>query len=323
LIPFDKQASWNLSFLHEIDALNNRSDILSASYSRSLPYDASMFATVFDDFGTNKNLGIIVGFSIPLGPASSVTSTVSAGQGGPVGTVDAVRSMGTAIGDYGWEVRDAEGATSNRGASLSYRSQYGTTKVGVNQAGTGGSVALEQRGSIIGMDGNLFFSDWVNNAFAVVDAGAPGVDVSYENRPIGKTDANGMLLVPTLRSYEKNTIAIDPANLPVDSEISSTRDVLAPADRAGVLVRFNVQSDSAAALVSFVRSNGSFVPPGATGKLESGEDFIVGYDGQAFVKRLANDNSAILQFDNVTCHAQFHFAPQPGAQVRIGPVTCQ
>lgn len=323
LIPFDKLASWNLSYLHEISALNDRSNILSVSYSRTLPYDSSLFATVFSDFGENKSVGIVVGLTIPLGQLSSVTSSVSAGQGGTTATVDAVKSLGPTIGDYGWEVRDSEGITPYRGASFSYRSDYGTAKVGVNQDGDGANAALELRGSIIAMGGHLFFSDWINNAFAVVDAGAPGVEVSYENRPVGKTDANGMLLVPTLRSYEKNTIAIDPANLPVDSEIPSTRDIVAPADRAGVFVRFNVQSDSAAALVTFVRSDGGFVPAGAAGKLASGEEFIVGYDGEAFVKKLTNDNSATIQFDNLSCHADFHFTAQPGVQVRVGPVKCQ
>jgi len=323
LIPFDKLASWNLSYLHEVSALNDRSDILSLSYSRTLPHDSSLFATVFSDFGGNRSVGVVVGLTIPLGQLSSVTSSASAGQGGTTATVDAVKSLGPTIGDYGWEVRDSEGTTPYRGASFSYRSDYGTAKVGVNQDGDGANAALELRGSIIAMGNHLFFSDWINNAFAVVDAGAPGVEVSYENRPVGKTDANGMLLVPTLRSYEKNTIAIDPANLPVDSEIPSTRDIVAPADRSGVFVRFNVQSDSTAALVTFVRGDGTAVPAGAAGKLVSGEEFIVGYDGEAFVKGLTNDNSATIQFNDLSCHADFHFTAQPGVQVRVGPVKCQ
>ena len=323
LFHFDKQASWNLSYLHEVDALSNLSNILSVSYSRTLPHDASLFATIFSDFGTNKNAGIIAGLTIPFSALGAVTSSVSSGQGGTTATVDAVKSLGPAVGDYGWEVRDSGGATPYRAATLSYRTGYGTLKVGASHDQGNSNAGLEARGSIVGMGGHLFFTDWIDNAFAVVDTGAPGVVVSSENQPIGKSDAQGMFLLPTLRSYEKNTISIDPSNLPVDSEIPNTRNIVAPADRAGVLVRFNVQSDTTAALVVFARADGSFVPPGAVGKLTNGDDFVVGYDGQTFIKHLATTNSAIIQFNDASCHADFNFIPQPGAQVRIGPVKCQ
>ena len=260
--PFDNKASWNLSFLHLLDGADNLSNILSASYSRSLPYRASLFTTVFRDFGTDKSTGIVIGLSIPLGESASVTSDVSSGQGGTTATVDAVKSLGPTPGDFGWEVRDSEGATPYRQASFSYRSSYLTAKVGVSQDQSNSNAGLELRGSIATMGGGVFFSNWIDDGFAVVDAGAPNVEISYENRPVGTTGANGMLLVPTLRSYQTNKITIDPTNLPVDAELETTHDVVAPADRSGVLVKFKVHSDTTAALVVFVRADGSSCLPG-------------------------------------------------------------
>ena len=322
-LPFDNKASWNLSYLHELDASGNLSNIVAASYSRALPQEASLFATVFRDFGTDSNTGIVVGVSIPFGKTGSVTTSVSGGQGGTAVTVDAVKSLGPSAGDYGWEVRDSEGDSPYRSASFSYRTGYVTAKIGAAEYQGNSNAAVELRGSIATMGGDVFFSDWIDNGFAVVDVGAPGVEVSYENRPIGNTDARGMILLPSLLSYQKNLITIDPSSLPADAEIQSTRDVSAPADRAGVLVRFKVQTDSTAALVAFVRADGSFVPAGATGRLDGGEDFIVGYDGQAFVRGLKPVNSVSIQSADASCHAGFNFAPQPGQQVRIGPVACQ
>jgi outer membrane usher protein len=68
-------------------------------------------------------------------------------------------------------------------------------------------------------------------------------------RPIGETDSNGRLLVPGLRSYESNKLAIDPRNLPVDADIATTQDIVAPADRAGVRVNFWVQTNINAAVL--------------------------------------------------------------------------
>ena len=45
-----------------LDVTGNLSEVLTASYSRSLPYNASLYATVFHDFGTNRNTGLFVGF---------------------------------------------------------------------------------------------------------------------------------------------------------------------------------------------------------------------------------------------------------------------
>lgn len=322
-LPFDRLANWNLSSVLLIDGANNRSNILSASYSRSLPLRASLFATVFSDFGSNKSTGVVLGLSIPLGESASVTSDVSRGQGGTTASVQAVKSLGPTPGDTGWEVRDSEGAAPYREASLSYRSSYLTAKVGASQSQSVTEVGLELRGSISTMGGDVFFSNWIDDGFAVVDAGAPNVEVSYENRPVGTTDKQGLLLVPSLRSYQANKITIDPANLPVDAELETTHDVVAPADRAGVLVKFKLHSDTAAALVVFVRADGTFLPAGSAGRVDGGDEFVVGYDGQAFVKNLGGANLATIELANGSCRASFDFAAHPGEQVRIGPVTCQ
>ena len=286
-LPFDAKANVSTSFIHLLDSSRNLSNILTGSYSRAMPYNVSVFATVFHDFGTNKNTGIFAGLSMPLGDSASISTGVSRGQGGTVGTVDAVKSLGPEPGSYGWRVHDSEGV------------------------------------SITTMDGGVFLSNWIDDGFAVISTGAPGVEVLNENRRAGVTDASGRLLIPTLRSYQKNKITIDPANLPVDVEIASTREIVAPADRAGVLVKFDVRRDTASALVTFVRPDGSFVPAGASGRITGRGDFVVGYDGQAFIKDLVNTNLAEIELSDGKCNASFQFIQMLGEQVQIGPVLCR
>ena len=192
-VPFDEKGSWNLSFLHQAYDRASQSDVVSLSYSRSLPFDASLFATAFSDFGTNRSTGIVAGLSIPLGDRVSLTSSVSDGQSGGSAMIDAAKSLGSETGDTGWEVRVSDQTSS---AEASYRTGYLTAKAGVAQNGGTSSIGVQLRGSISTLGGHVFFSDWIDNSFAVVDAGAPGVDVFYENRPVGKTDLEGMLLVP-------------------------------------------------------------------------------------------------------------------------------
>jgi outer membrane usher protein len=323
-LPFDEKSSVSASFIHSRDTSGNLSEIASASYSRSLPYDSSIFATVFHDFGTNPNTGIVVGLTFPLGDSASASSSYSHGGGeGGVASLSASRSLALAPGSYGWSIQDAEGGSPSHAATLSYRSTYGVVRGGADVDGPDTGGALELRGSIVTMDGGVFLSNWIDDGFGVVQTGAPGVGVLYENRPVGVTDSRGMLLVPTLRSYERNDITIDPANLPVDAEVEATSQSVAPANHGGVLVNFRVRSDTASALITFTTADGAFVAAGSPGKVEGGGDFVVGYDGQAFVKNLHNANAATIETPSGTCRASFSFTPRPGQQVRIGPLICQ
>ncbi|MCO6763442.1 fimbria/pilus outer membrane usher protein, partial [Streptomyces sp. EL5] len=118
-------------------------------------------------------------------------------------------------------MHDSEGSASYREATASYRSSYGTVQAGASQAGSGAVGSLELRGSITTMGGGVFLSNWIDDSFAVVTTGVPDVEVLNENRRAGVTDSRGMLLIPTLRSYQNNKIAIDPTNLPVDNEAAT------------------------------------------------------------------------------------------------------
>jgi outer membrane usher protein len=322
-MPFDPKANLSASFVYLLDGNRQLSEIVTASYSRAMPYNASLFVTVFRDFGCNKNTGIFAGLSIPLGDFASMSTGVSRGQGGTSASIDAVKSLGPEPGSYGWRVRDTEGVSSYREASASYRSNYGTVQVGASQLGSSSVGSMELRGSITTMGGGVFVSNWIDDSFAVVRTGAPGVEVLSENRSAGVTGSNGMLLIPTLRSYQKNKIAIDPTNLPVDAEAATTHDLVAPADRAGVMVNFAVRKETTAALVTFVGTDGGVVPAGSVGRIAGGEEFVVGYDGQAYIKGLAPANEAEIEFTGGKCRASFPFAPIAGQQVQISKVECR
>ena len=325
-LPFDDKANLSTSFVHLLDGTGYLSNFLTATYSRALPYDASLFVSILHDFGPRKSSGIFAGFSVPLNDAVSLSSNISTAprsQGGNYVSTEASKALGPTPGSFGWRVRDAEGATSYREASISYRSNYATVQGGASQTGHSGSAMLDLRGSVVTMGGNVFLSNWIDDAFAVVDAGASNVEVFYENRSIGTTDSKGMLLVPTLRSYQSNKISVDPANLPIDAEVKSTAEIVAPANRGGVLVNFHTQRNRTSALVVFVYPDGSHLPPGAEGRIDGGNEFLVGYDGEAFIKNLGETNTATIENNGRRCRAEFKFAARTDGQVRISPVECR
>jgi outer membrane usher protein len=318
-------SSLGLSFVHLQQASGDASNLVSAAWSRAAFAQSQVFVTVFADITNRQNYGAFAGISIPLGDLGSASSGATSSKSGTSLTTDASRPLASQPGSYGWRVRDSEGAVAARSAAGSYRSSVATIQAGVEQSrGTALRGTAQVDGAVAAMGGGVFATNRIDDSFAVVDTGTPGVPVFYENRPIGKTNAGGKLLVPNLRAYGKNKISIDPKELGVNDEIETVEEVVAPADRSGVLVTFKTKTNVPAAVVILVGADGKPLAVGSKGKLDGDDtEFVVGYEGRAFVKDLKSANNVTITLEKGECHASFDFAAVSDHQVMIGPVSCR
>jgi outer membrane usher protein len=315
--------SVNLSagFTQTRDAADVRSDI--ANVTVSFPVGrASFFATAFSTVSGEKNRGFLAGMSVPLGDVTTSLS-VSGGTDGLSINADAVKPLEQKPGSWGWRVRDSEGVGAQRSAAVSYRSSFARTEAGVSQGANGVVATAEVEGAVATMGGGVFFANRIDDAFAVVETGVPDVEVFHENRPAGMTNSSGRALIPGLRSYQRNKIAIDTSKLPVDADISTTEGYVTPADRSGVRLNFAVRTDVKPAIVVFKGADGQPLAAGARGQIEGGEDFIVGYDGRAYIKNLSAENKVTIAMVDRECRASFYYEARANEQVVISGVTCQ
>jgi outer membrane usher protein len=317
-------SSLGLSFVHLKPAYGASSNLVSVAWSRAFYLQSQLFATSFADLSDRRNYGVFGGISIPIGESSSVTTGATSSRSGTSLTTDASRPLLTEPGSYGARVRDSEGAVPYRSAAASYRASAATVQAGVEQSqGTVVRGMGQVDGAVAVLGGGVFFSNRIDDAFAVVDSGIPGIPVYRENQLVGETNDRGRLLVPNLRAYGNNKISIDPKGMPVNAEIETVEDVVAPADRSGVVVSFAAKSDVQAAIVILVGPDGKPLPVGSRGKLAGGDgDFVVGYDGRAFVKELKSANTVAVILKNGECHAAFNYAASADSQVVIGPLSC-
>lgn len=319
----DDRSSISASYVRVTPDQGDTSQILSLSYTRPLIAKATLFATGFKDLEDSRNLGLYIGVSVPFNDVSVATS-VTSGQGGTTIGADASKPLGIEPGSWGWRIRDAEGSEPSRNAAVSYRSSIARMEGTVRQDVVGVTETAEISGSLVAMGGSVFASNTIDDGFGVVNAGAPGVRVLQENRYVGTTNAQGTLLMPGLRSNQSNKISIDPTGLPLDAELDKSTDHVVPAFRSGVYVDFKVRTQVPSALLILKGTNGAFLAAGSTGTLEaSAETFVVGYDGQTFVKDLKPSNSVVVKVGESQCRATFPFKAEPGTQVTIGPVVCQ
>jgi outer membrane usher protein len=320
-VSFDS-GSISASYIDLKAASGVRSKILTASYSRPLPFGASLSATAFMDLGSERDAGFFLGLSVPIGESVTASAASSTSSEGTSVVVDVTKPLGLEPGSVGWRVSSGEGTSTLHSAAASYRSSYGWSEVSVAHGRQGTTAAAQIDGAVATMGSSVFPASRINDSFAVIEAGVPGVGVLYENRPVGVTDANGRLLVPGLRSYQSNRIAIDPRNLPVDADIDAIQDVVIPADRAGVRVSFGVKTDVDAAILVLSNPEGDPIPAGSHGEIEGKQSFVVGYDGRAYVKGLSHENTFNIMIARGACRASFVYTSKPNEQVVI-PIRCE
>jgi outer membrane usher protein len=300
-----------------------RAQVLTASYSVQL-WNMSFYATAFRDLANRNSNGVLFGVTIPLGSRDSVSASAGSGSGGRYGQVQASRSA-AAVGDWGYQAFANAGNSSHEFAQLQYKSPWGMLTAGADRFDRQTSARVEAAGAVSFVDGGLFPSNTIYDSFAVVDTnGLANVRVLSENRDAGRTNSSGRLLVPDLRAFEINRLAIEPDDVPLDTSIGVASREVRPQDRSGVVVKFAVKV-SQGALLRLVDAAGAPVPLGSTATLRAtGIVVPVGFDGEAYVEDLADRNELVVELpDGRRCGVSFEFRAVPGEIPAIGPLPCK
>jgi len=310
-----------LSFIHLLDSGGTRSLILSGSYTQSFINNLTAFVSGFADFGDNSEYGAFVGFSMPFGESISTSTGANVTEAGWTAVAEASRPTDGAPGSYGWRVAHGEGGLRYTAAGASYRGTKANIDGHIAQQddAVNGNVAVD--GAAV-LAGGVFLSRPVYDSFAVVDVGAPDVAVEYENRFAGKTGGSGKLLLTELRSFQKNKIAIDVTNLPLNAEVPESEAFVVPRDMSGVVLDFGVKTDAAAAIVVLTDAKGDYLPEGSEVTLEGAEPAVMGYDGQVYLTGLGPSNNVMAKVNGNKCQASFTYKPDSQNQTTIGPLQC-
>jgi outer membrane usher protein len=320
----NSQSSVSFGAVHADQGLTGTSTVLTASFTRSFTNGMSLFASAYHDVDNSDATGAFLGLSIPLGGSWSSFAGVTQNNRGLSVSADIAKAVGTEPGSTGGRLAVSQGETSYVSAYGALRLNRGFLEGAVTHQSDSTNAYVTFSGALVAAGNGVFASQRIDDAFAVVNAGAPGVKVLRENQPVGVTDSSGRLLVPGLNSYQPYKISIDPLDLPITADVPETEVYVVPAERSGVVASFGIQRSLPSAEVIFVGADGFFLAPGSPGVLQgSGESFIVGYDGRAFIKNLSPQNTVTIDLETAPCKASFAFEAKPDALVTIGPVTCQ
>ncbi len=303
------------------------SNVITASWSRTVFNDASVYVSAYADLDSSDRSGVFAGLSFPLGGNMMASANVSRSGNHTSFDTSVTKAPTQEEGAFGWSLRDQEviGGTGSRSASGNYRTSVAYLSSSVDQSGDQGRITGTVEGSVVAAGGDVFFANRVDDAFAVVKAGGPNVDVSVNNRRVASTNSRGRAFVPYLQSYQNNTVSIDPTNLPLDLQPDATQSVVIPADRSGTVVDFGVKK-VAAATISLIGPDGKPLPVGSVIQLDgSDQTTVAGYDGSTWLTGLSGRNSITVTLPEAagTCRASFDYKAAPGTQPAIGPVPCR
>lgn len=322
-LAFDTDVSTlNLAFTHLEDEESD-SKVVSLSYDRPLFAQSSFFVTAYADIDDTEDNGAYAGVSMQWGGNITASAGIEHSAGHTTAFLDAIKPDQDVEGSHGWRLRSSIGDTVNTQAAASYVARHARLVAGAQQYGDTVNASAQIEGAVVAADGDLFLTRQIDDSFAIVDVGVPDVEVMAANRPVATSGSSGKVIVPRLTAYEKTSIAIDPKNLPVDADVPETSRVVRPAEKTGVVVTFNAKAESASALVQFVDARNQPLEAGLAGRTENAAEFVVGYDGEAYITGLAATNTVTIDLaDGTQCRAGFEFSKRPGEQQLISGVSC-
>jgi outer membrane usher protein len=255
---------------------------LSASASLGLDSTDAAPATV------SASLGLLWVID-PVTSADAVASDQGGARGAQLG-VQRNLPAGTGLG-YRARIQQDEGATTLSALGQA-QGQHGRVEAGLDQ-GPGSTVAHGSLvGGVVAMGGRVFFTRPLEQAWALVQVpGVEGVRGLLENQEAGRTDPRGDLLVPGLRPYYANRLALVPTDVPLTHDVGAIERLVGPPARGGVIVRFAVEplSAVAGAVVAALPGGALLVP--AFGELRvagapRGPSSPLGEDGRFFLEGL-------------------------------------
>lgn len=297
---------------------------VSVGYTVPLTDSIAFMATGYIDPHDHKQFGLLAGLTFSLGGVSA--STLGTAQNRDVGSQASLQRTAISPGDIGYQLADTEGANPQRTAQGQYISPWGRVSAGVSQYGDAWAGRVGASGALVLMDGGVFAADQISDSFAIVKTGGlAGVHVSSENRAAGETDSSGRLLVPDLRGYDNNSLAIDADDIPPDYEVNRAAMKVRPGDTSGVVVDFGVRPLTPAVL-RLVLPDGRPVPLRSEIRLDgdAGPARPIGHDGQAYVTHLKDENRAVVTLpDGRQCRVRFPYHHVPGEMPTIGPLKCR
>lgn len=254
-----------------------------------------------DGYSGRLNNQVYANLTVPLG-RRSYAPTLSTGiahdsNGGTTGQMSLTGTTGKSNQfSYGVNVNTSAGTTTG-GGNAQYRSPFATFS-GSASGGSGySSVSAGISGALVGHAGGVTLANDLGDTIAIVEA-KDAVGASITNGTDVRVDRRGYAVLPYLTPYQMNTIELDPKGIPVDVEMLTTSQQVAPRANSVVKVKFETVTGRAV-LMTIRQPDGKPIPFGSNVVGADGNTIgLVGQGGKLFVRGLADNGILTAKWGN-------------------------
>ncbi|GAB7128432.1 fimbria/pilus outer membrane usher protein [Silvimonas sp. JCM 19000] len=296
----------------------------SLSYNAEITRNIGFLLSLYRDFAGSGESGGYASLNFALPNQITASASLSTANGQKSWGLNAARPADYS-GGLGWALQDNNNSGSPyQQARANYLGRYGEVLGAVENSNGTHNYSLDINGALVWMDSDVIAARRISDAFALVSTdGMEGVQVLHEYRPLGVTNSNGHLLVPDLIAWQNNHVGINGVNLPADARLTTTESDIVPQAGSGAMAYFPVTRYRAATVILH-DSKGNPLPAGlGVRDLQSGREFVVGFDGVAFIEGLVAHNTLRVDDVDLRCEVAFDYAPTPDNPLpTLGPLTC-
>lgn len=265
-----------------------------------------------------RNVGLFGSLTVPLGPRRNVSVIAEPGRAAATFT----QNLPDRSGFGARALAGRERGTAWLEGGLAYRSGAGDIRLDAAQRRGQQGVQLNVRGGLLRVDGTLVASQHIDDGFALVDVASDApVTVTVENRPRPTRAGRGRgVIVTGLQPYAENRIGIDAAEVPIEDDLDTAQQVVAPGWRQAVRVRFGTTGGQGLRL-RVLDTQGLPLPTGSSVAWAGGVG-VVGYDGEVWMEGYRGA-AGVLSISGVggSCRAAIP-VPAEDARLSATPVTC-
>jgi outer membrane usher protein len=300
--------------------------ILSAGYRRKVGRQGNLTASVTRLLSGDAKTTFNLSFSLPLGNRTNASINTSAQPGREQAVLQVSRGVPAGSG-LGYRLAAGVGDSDRRAAEVSAQNGIGAYNLAVDQFQGQAAFRGSASGGVAFLGGSAFLSRRITDSFAVVQVpDYSGVGIYADNQLVARTNANGSALLPRLRPYQKNTVRIEQADLPLDAQIDAVQLDAVPYFRSGLLLKFPVKR-SRGALLTVVLENGEPLPAGALAQIiadniEENKVFPAGMGGELYLTGLAVSNRLRVTWLEQSCEFTLPFPVSTEPLPYLGSYTC-
>jgi len=306
--------------------LPNAEDTLSGTLSWSLPLKrGSLVANAAHLFSPHSETALSLHYALPLGGNRLVSGGLDASQRDVRARASFRQGRGADDLGLDWRISGELGEDVQRlDGRAEYQGRHGRVGAWLELVEDGGRVRLDADGTLAFARGHLLASRRIGPAFGLVALpGLPGVRVYLDHREVGRTDGDGVLLVPGLRPYEDNRLQLALEDLPLGVTVERPEVVVAPVRGGAVLVDFGVRREREGTARLLV--DGGPLPAGlelasADGRARA----LVGRDGFAHLRGLGGEPTVVEgEMDGRHLRCRLPAPPDDDPLPDLGEIPCE